>query len=139
MNVVPTVAQKRRPIARRPLGGVARTALPILPAGLITLVLGAVFIARSGCSYQCRTYFSLFDDSMISMTYARNLAEGHGLVWNAAGEHVEGYTNLLWTLWMALIHVTGMPDRLTSLAVMVTGIGLLVANLFVIGAIARRV
>ena len=139
MNVVPTVAQKRRPIARRPLGGSARAALPVIPAGLITLVLGAAFIARSGFSYQGRTYFSLFDDSMISMTYARNLAEGHGLVWNAGGDPVEGITNLLWTLWMAVIHLAGASDATSSLVIMVSGLGLLVANLFVVHAIARRV
>jgi arabinofuranosyltransferase len=41
------------------------------------------------------------DDAFISFRYARNLVEGHGLVFNA-GERVEGYTNLLWTLWIAL-------------------------------------
>lgn len=40
------------------------------------------------------------DDSFISFRYARNLAEGHGLVFNA-GERVEGYTNLAWTLMLA--------------------------------------
>lgn len=37
------------------------------------------------------------DDAFISFRYARNLAEGRGLVFNA-GERVEGFTNLLWTL-----------------------------------------
>ena len=37
------------------------------------------------------------DDTFISLRYARNLAEGHGLVFNP-GEPVEGYTNFLWTL-----------------------------------------
>jgi arabinofuranosyltransferase len=40
------------------------------------------------------------DDAFISFRYARNLAEGQGLVFNP-GEHVEGYTNFLWTLLMA--------------------------------------
>ena len=40
------------------------------------------------------------DDAFISFRYARNLAEGYGLVWNI-GERVEGYTNFLWTLCMA--------------------------------------
>lgn len=39
----------------------------------------------------------VLDDAFISFRYARNLVEGHGLVWNA-GERVEGYTNFLWTL-----------------------------------------
>ena len=41
------------------------------------------------------------DDAFISFRYARNLVEGLGLVFNA-GERVEGFTNLLWTLWVAL-------------------------------------
>ena len=40
------------------------------------------------------------DDAFISFRYARNLAEGHGLVWNI-GERVEGYTNFLWTACLA--------------------------------------
>ena len=40
------------------------------------------------------------DDAYISFRYARNLADGLGLVWNA-GERVEGYTNFLWTLMLA--------------------------------------
>jgi hypothetical protein len=40
------------------------------------------------------------DDAYISFRYARNLAEGHGLVFNE-GERVEGYSNFLWTLWVA--------------------------------------
>lgn len=42
----------------------------------------------------------LCDDSFISLRYAENLVAGHGLVYNA-GEFVEGYTNLLWTLLIA--------------------------------------
>jgi hypothetical protein len=43
---------------------------------------------------------SVFDDAFISFRYARNLLEGHGLVWNP-GERVEGYTNFLWTVMLA--------------------------------------
>ena len=42
----------------------------------------------------------LCDDSFISLRYAENLVAGNGLVYNA-GEFVEGYTNLLWTLLLA--------------------------------------
>ncbi len=41
------------------------------------------------------------DDAFISFRYADNLARGWGLVWNE-GEPVEGYTNFLWTLMMAV-------------------------------------
>jgi hypothetical protein len=40
------------------------------------------------------------DDAYISFRYARNLAEGLGLVYNP-GERIEGYTNFLWTVLIA--------------------------------------
>jgi len=40
-----------------------------------------------------KTYYVLFDDAMISMRYARNLANGAGLVWNPGGERVQGFSN----------------------------------------------
>jgi len=44
----------------------------------------------------------LCDDAFISFRYARNLVEGHGLVFNP-GERVEGYTNFLWVLELAAL------------------------------------
>ncbi len=41
------------------------------------------------------------DDAFISFRYAQNLVEGKGLVYNA-GEKVEGYSNFLWTMLVAL-------------------------------------
>lgn len=43
----------------------------------------------------------LIDDAYISLTYARHLASGAGLVWNP-GERVEGYTDFLWVLFLSL-------------------------------------
>jgi hypothetical protein len=61
--------------------------------------------------------FLLDDDQMISMRYARHLAEGRGLVWND-GEHVEGYTNFGWTLVMAALNlIVPLPPERMSLAV----------------------
>ncbi|MXX76578.1 MAG: hypothetical protein F4210_11855 [Holophagales bacterium] len=44
----------------------------------------------------------LCDDAFISFRYARNLVEGQGLVFNP-GERVEGYTNFLWVLELAVL------------------------------------
>jgi len=41
------------------------------------------------------------DDTFISFRYAKNFVEGKGLVYNL-GEQVEGYTNFLWTILIAL-------------------------------------
>ncbi len=49
------------------------------------------------------------DDAFISLRYAQNLVEGHGLVFNP-GERVEGYTNLSWTLLLAAALALGLPD-----------------------------
>ena len=48
------------------------------------------------------------DDAFISFRYARNLVEGHGLVYNP-GEHVEGYSNFLWVLLEAALLASGAP------------------------------
>ncbi len=40
------------------------------------------------------------DDAFISFIYSRSLVEGNGLTW--FGNYVEGYTNFLWVLWIAL-------------------------------------
>jgi hypothetical protein len=61
-------------------------------------------------------WFLLGDDAMISMRYARNLVNGEGLVWNA-GERVEGFTNPLWTLLMAVAHLLPIPYYQVSLLI----------------------
>jgi len=38
------------------------------------------------------------EDSFISFRFAKNLAEGYGLVWNIGEVPVEGYTNFLWVI-----------------------------------------
>ena len=46
------------------------------------------------------------DDAYISYRYARNLADGAGLVWNP-GEYVEGYSNFAWTGLLAAFYKLG--------------------------------
>lgn len=56
-----------------------------------------------------------FDDANITLTYARNIAEGHGYVYNIGGERVEGSTSPLWTAIAALTYLLpGMPERLLA-------------------------
>ncbi|TGK24713.1 hypothetical protein EHQ05_17610 [Leptospira yasudae] len=43
------------------------------------------------------------DDAFISLRYAKNFADGKGLVFNE-GEYVEGYTNFLWTVLLIPFH-----------------------------------
>jgi arabinofuranosyltransferase len=55
------------------------------------------------------------EDAYISFRYARNLIEGHGLVFNV-GERVEGYTNFLWTVLLALGLSAGAGPEAVSVA-----------------------
>lgn len=96
------------------------------------------FILRTSFVFEDRRVFTLFDDAMISMRYAQNLAAGHGLVFNAGEPAVEGYTNLLWTLWMAAIHRLPLDESKLPLAVMLCGLGILFANLWAVRRIAER-
>lgn len=54
------------------------------------------------------------DDAYISLRYARNLVDGHGLVFNP-GERIEGYSNFSWTLIRALFLWLGTPAVETAL------------------------
>jgi len=61
----------------------------------------------------------LCDDAFISFRYARNLVEGHGLRYNFAGPYagappVEGYSNLLWVLWLAPFEALGLDLGLVA-------------------------
>ncbi len=105
------------PRSKRDVGGVVAGAAPFAVAA----VAYAVFIWRSSFVVRGHRAFSLFDDAMISMAYARNLAQGHGLVWYPGAPRVEGITNPLWTGVMALVHVAGFGDNTASLAVMLIG------------------
>jgi hypothetical protein len=103
------------------------------------VVYAACFIYRTSFVAGGERCFSLFDDAMVSMRYAKNLAEGHGLVWNPGGERVEGYTNLLWVLYMALAHFLPVAQSKTSLFVQITAVAFLVANLYYVRRIALAI
>jgi hypothetical protein len=94
------------------------------------LVYAGFFIARTSFTVAGERYFSLFDDAMVSMRYAKNFANGYGLVWNPGGAPVEGYTNSLWVLYMSVIHFFPVPPSKTSLFVQVSAALFLAANLY---------
>jgi hypothetical protein len=93
------------------------------------LVYAAAYIYASSFSFLGTRYFSLFEDMMISMRYARNLADGAGLVWNAGGERIEGFSNPLWVLVMAGAHLLPISELRTSLVIQALGAILLAVNL----------
>lgn len=111
--------------------------------GLALILLGFVvysvrFIERTSFEVDGQRYYALFDDAMISMQYARNLAHGDGLVWNTGGERVEGFSNPLWVVYMAFFHLFPTPSSQISLALQVSGVVFLFANLLVVWRIALR-
>jgi arabinofuranosyltransferase len=102
-------------------------------------VYAFIFIARTSFVVDGQRYFCLVDDAMISMRYARNFAAGAGWVWNVGGERVEGYTNPLWGLIMAAIHLMPLSPAKTSLAVQLLGEAILLVNLMICYYVTRRV
>jgi hypothetical protein len=98
-----------------------------LAVAVVTL-LSAVALFQASVVVNGTRYFWLDDDQMISMRYARNLAAGHGLVWNS-GQYVEGFSNLLWTLIMAAVHLLPLGDAHAAVAVKLINWGLLCAVL----------
>jgi hypothetical protein len=106
-------------------------------AGLILAIFFAVFIARGSFDFGGVRVFTLFDDAMISMRYAQNLALGHGLTWNAGAAPVEGFTNPLWTLWMTALHLLGIPPAAVGLWVSVSAALLVLATAFAVRRLAR--
>jgi hypothetical protein len=76
---------------------------------LLLGVWGGWLIYRTSFVVGGQRYFCLFDDAMISMTYARNLVEGHGLNWARWGEPVEGFTHPLWMFLMVPFNALPLP------------------------------
>src|SRR5215213_1971897 len=79
------------PHERSPVAGTDFSTREVfLLAAAATTVIAALAVLFSGVT---------LDDAYITFRYARHLAEGYGLgAWNHTGEHVEGYSSLLWTL-----------------------------------------
>jgi hypothetical protein len=74
---------------------------------LLLVVAGAVLVWHS------LQFNFVTDDAFISFVYARNLVEHGALVFNL-DERVEGYTNFLWTLILALGMRLKVPPELSS-------------------------
>lgn len=99
-----------RDSARRPLAAAVLTGM----AG-ITLALFAYHV------WHFRGH--LIDDTFISLRYARNLADGYGLVFNP-GEYVEGYTNPSFVLLSALCFSIGLDPILVTRLLSLVAAGL---------------
>jgi len=99
---------------------------------------GALYVQRTSVVLEGERHFTLWDDAMISMRYARNLAQGDGLVWNAGGEPVQGISNPGVTLAMAALHVLPLAPAHVPLAFQILSLGLLGACLGLLARLAER-
>jgi hypothetical protein len=103
---------------------------------LAFVLYGWAFIQRTAITVDGQPMHALFDDAMISMQYAKNLAHGDGLVWNPGEQPVEGYSNPLWVLLMAVIHLFPIPLTETSLYVKLLSLLILAVNVVMVKLIA---
>ena len=104
--------------------GASKRSLSVGLPAIFLLVALAVFLWESW------EVHPQIDDAYISYRYADNLVKGNGLVFNP-GERVEGYTNLLWTLLIAVGIRAGLeaPQIAHALGV-ASGLAALLATFF---------
>ena len=98
-----------------------------------------LFIWNTSYVIDGQRYFSLLDDAMISMRYAANYAAGNGPYFNADGANVEGYTNPLWMLTMAGVHLLPLAKQYTSLIIQLLAAILMSINLLFVTKLADLV
>ena len=87
-----------------------------------SVVLLVVLVATSAiCLWQLRLVGDFrIDDAYITFSFSKNLAHGHGPIFSF-GERVEGYSNFLWMVVLAVPYLLGATDacafaRVVSLA-----------------------
>ena len=69
------------------------------------------------------------EDAYISFRFARNVAEGHGFVWNPGEPPVEGFTNFLWVGISAVAYKLGLDvPRVAQVLGVMAGLGTLVVS-----------
>lgn len=106
-----------------------------LVAGYV--LYGLRYIEATRITLEGEKYYVLFDDAMISMRYAYNLAHGLGLLWNA-GERVEGFTNPLWVGWMTLFHLLPIPPAKISFFIQLSGLAFMAGTLYFVRRIVEE-
>jgi arabinofuranosyltransferase len=120
--------------------GEGRHAAPLrgtCAAAVVLVLWSGWLIYRSSFVVAGTRYFSLFDDAMISMVYAKNFVLGFGLNWARFGPPVEGFSHPLWTFAMIPVNALPLALPMRALVVQVASVTLLVANLFAVRALAR--
>ena len=121
--------------SERSAGGIGPVAsgFPLVPA-VAAAALGFAF------SWLVLTYGQPHEDAFILFKYARNLAEGQGIVYYPGGPHAEGATDFLWMLALAGLHKAGVDVAIGAAALNSLGAAVLafVVARFVPVSTARR-
>ncbi len=102
---------------------------PVVSQGLIIGLIGQIFLmgfilVSAGVQNGALT-FTLFDDAMVTMTYAKTLVETGEFVWFDGAPKVQGITTLAWAFYMAGIHLLGFEGSAAALIVSITSAGLI--------------
>jgi hypothetical protein len=106
---------------------------------LAYLAWGGLYIERTSHEIEGSRVFTLWDDAMISMRYARNLQAGDGLVWNPGEARVQGFTNPGVTLVMSVLHGLPLLPRTMSLPVQLLALACLAGSLVGVRRLAQQI
>jgi arabinofuranosyltransferase len=102
-------------------------------------VVAMLFVAVSAFVHARLYRYNVIDDSYISFQYAKNLATGHGVVFNP-GERVEGYTNFLWVVLLAPFYLFAKAASLDFTRVaLVVNAAVALGCIATMAALARRI
>ncbi len=106
---------------------------------ILTVVASIYFwsLLQRSIEIEGTRYFFAMDDIHISMRYAQHLVSGNGLVWNA-GEFVQGYTNLGWTVLLGLNPWLGISTAKAAIFPIVLNAVLLLMSVLWIVRFCRR-
>lgn len=100
------------------------------------LTVGLAMIWSSIITWGGQRYFTLVDDSLISMSYARTLAQTGELVWFPGADRVEGFTNPGYTLLMTLPHLLGLDQSAACLTMSLIGLFMVLWTAYLAGGLA---
>jgi hypothetical protein len=103
----------------------------------LQVVWGGLYVHRTSIVVDGERHYLLWDDAMISLRYARNLANGDGLVWNAHGERVQGFSNPGVTLAMAAFEALPLAPAHVALAFQLFSLALLCVCLWLVARLAE--
>ena len=86
----------------RPIKNGRFSSIDLYSKGFFFITLISLIGAAIAAYYRFKLNGLGIDDADIFFVYARNFVDGYGFVYNPGGEHVEGFTSILWTFIVCL-------------------------------------